>query len=331
MAAPIAAGEAALIRSAFPGLRSDKVVRHIEHTATNIQGNIEKRVDAGAAVTTSPEDAPTPTPTPSPTPTATPTPRPTATPRPSPTPGTSNAIDGAQYFVTKHYEDFLNRQPDQGGLDYWTSQLTRCGSDDSCLRAQRISISAAFFIELEFQDTGSFVYRLYKAALGKQPKFAEFMPDRSTLHAGSTLASDKQALANDFVNRPDFLALYPATMDSTAFVNQLYDTAGLMPYSTERALQINAMTAGKTRAQVLREVIEIQAFKDREYNPSFVMMQYYGYLRRDYDQGGYDFWLNVLNNRAPGNFRGMVCSFITSAEYQMRFGTGVTRSNQDCQ
>ncbi|HEX8097564.1 MAG TPA: DUF4214 domain-containing protein, partial [Pyrinomonadaceae bacterium] len=86
----------------------------------------------------------------------------------------------------------------------------------------------------------------------------------------------------------------------------------------------------KTRAQVLLDLIEVQAFKDREYNPSFVLMQYFGYLRRDPDQGGYDFWLNVLNNREPNNFRGMVCSFITSAEYQLRFGSSVTRTNQDC-
>lgn len=59
-------------------------------------------------------------------------------------------------------------------------------------------------------------------------------------------------------------------------------------------------------------------------------MQYFGYLRRDPDQGGYDFWLNVLENREPNNYRGMVCSFITSAEYQQRFGNTVTRINQDC-
>jgi hypothetical protein len=59
-------------------------------------------------------------------------------------------------------------------------------------------------------------------------------------------------------------------------------------------------------------------------------MQYFGYLRRNVDQGGYDFWLDVLNNREPNNYRGMICSFITSREYQERFGAAVTRSNADC-
>jgi hypothetical protein len=57
-------------------------------------------------------------------------------------------------------------------------------------------------------------------------------------------------------------------------------------------------------------------------------MQYFGYLRRDPDQGGYDFWLNILNQQ-PQNFRGMVCAFLTSTEYQQRFGVA-TRSNADC-
>jgi hypothetical protein len=59
-------------------------------------------------------------------------------------------------------------------------------------------------------------------------------------------------------------------------------------------------------------------------------MQYFGYLRRDPDQGGYDFWLSVLNNVQPNNFRGMVCAFITSREYQERFSPVITRSDQLC-
>jgi len=59
-------------------------------------------------------------------------------------------------------------------------------------------------------------------------------------------------------------------------------------------------------------------------------MEYFGYLTRGADPDGYAFWLNVLNNRDPQNYRGMVCSFLTSTEYQHRFGTVVTRSNAEC-
>ena len=105
------------------------------------------------------------------------------------------------------------------------------------------------------------------------------------------------------------------------------------------------MNAGRSRALVLRDVIEIPDFKNipdpndpryseikqiSQYNPAFVLMQYFGYLRRNVDQGGYDFWLDVVNNREPNNYHGMVCAFITSTEYQLRFGSAVTRSNADC-
>lgn len=98
------------------------------------------------------------------------------------------------------------------------------------------------------------------------------------------------------------------------------------PFSPERQDAINALTNGtKTRARILLDLIEIQAFKNREHNPAFVLMQYFGYLRRNPDQGGYDFWLNVLNNNVPNNYRSMVSAFLTSPEYQRR--TEVTKQS----
>ena len=60
-------------------------------------------------------------------------------------------------------------------------------------------------------------------------------------------------------------------------------------------------------------------------------MEYFGYLRRDEDSVATCFWLDVLSHRTPNNYRGMVCAFLTSTEYQHRFGTVVTRSNGECQ
>ncbi len=245
-------------------------------------------------------------------------------------PPTTNPLDDAQFFINQHYLDFLGRQPDLGGLAYWTSQITQCGGSSACVKAQRINVSAAFFIEQEFQQTGSFVYRLYKGAVGRQPNYSEFAADRAKIVGGADLAVNKIALANDFVLRPEFKQLYPDAMTNVQFVNKLFDIAGLTPFTTERQQQIDAMNMGKTRAQVVTDVIEIQAFKDREYNPSFVLMQYFGYLRRDADAGGYAFWLDVINNREPNNYHGMVCAFITSAEYQLRFSSVVTHTNSEC-
>ena len=243
----------------------------------------------------------------------------------------ANPIDGDSFFVRQQYLDFLGREPDAEGLAYWTGELAKCGEDMACISDRRVGVSAAFFVEAEFQNTGSFVYRYYKACYGRRPTYAEFIADRENVIGGAGLEAAKEAFAVNWVQRAFFLQEYPPEMSNTIFVNKLFDTAGLSGYISEREQEIRAMTDnGKTRAQVLRDTIEIQGFKSREYNAAFVLMQYFGYLKRDPDQGGYDFWLNVLNNDAPNNYRAMVCAFLTSAEYQARFGDLWTHSNAEC-
>jgi photosystem II stability/assembly factor-like uncharacterized protein len=258
-----------------------------------------------------------------------------------------NPIDDAQFFVRQHYLDFLNREPDAGGLAYWTNEITKCNADARCIHERRIGVSAAFFVEMEFQDTGYYVYRFYKGSFGRQPNYTEFTSDRSKVIGGPNLEANKQAFADEWVQRAAFTQAYPITMSNTEFVNKLFNSAGLAAslYDAQRQQEIERLNAGVSRALVLRDVIEIPDFKnipDRndpryagikqtsQYNPAFVLMQYFGYLRRDVDRDGYDFWLDVVNNREPNNYHGMVCAFITSTEYQLRFGSTVTRSNADC-
>jgi hypothetical protein len=268
-------------------------------------------------------------------------------PVPPPSAPCINPIDCAESFVRQQYLDFLNREPDAGGLAYWTDQIAQCGTDARCIHERRIGVSAAFFIEQEFQDTGYYVDRFYKASFGRQPNYAEFTADRSKVTGGSSLEANKQAFADEWVQRQAFRDAYPITMSNTEVVNKLFDSAGLTTstYDPQRQQEIAAMNAGHSRALVLRDVIEIPDFKNipdpndprynevkqtSQYNSAFVLMQYFGYLHRDVDQSGYDFWLDVLNNREPNNYRGMVCSFLTSSEYQLRFGSMVTRTNADC-
>ena len=83
------------------------------------------------------------------------------------------------------------------------------------------------------------------------------------------------------------------------------------------------------RARVLRRVAENSTLKQQELNKAFVLMEYFGYLRRNpfdppeptLDFQGYNFWLNKLN-QFNGNFVNaeMVKAFIISGEYRHRFG-----------
>ena len=98
----------------------------------------------------------------------------------------------------------------------------------------------------------------------------------------------------------------------------------------ERDQLVADLNAGvKTRAQALRTIAEDPDLNSLEFNRAFVLMQYYGYLRRNpydppeptLDYQGYNFWLNKLN-QFGGNYVNaeMVKAFITSDEYRHRFG-----------
>ena len=250
---------------------------------------------------------------------------------------TVNAIDTNEYFVRQHYLDFLGREPDQGGFDSWVGQLNQCGGDASCLRTRRVDVSAAFFNSQEFKDTGSFVYKLYQGALGRQMSYGEFSADRPQVVGGPNLGASKVSFADAFVERSEFVQRYRANSTADSFVDALLQTvrdSTSVALSSERANLIDRYNTGtamsQSRSLVLRALADNAAFSSAVNNPSFVLMDYFGYLRREKDQNGYEFWLNVLNEAEPNNYRGMVCSFLTSAEYQRRFGSLVTQSNASC-
>jgi subtilisin-like proprotein convertase family protein len=252
----------------------------------------------------------------------------TANPDASPS---ANAIDTVEYFVRQQYLDFLGREPDQGGLEYWSSQFTPCGSDATCIRNKRIDVSAAFFASMEFQQTGSYIYGLYAGTLGRTPGYGEFMPDRAQVVGGSGLDPAKAAFAQNFVQRAEFTNRYPQSMSREQFVDALIQTMQVrsgMFMTSYRDRFLNDYDTGG-RALVVRHAAEAGDFVAAEYDRAFVLMEYFGYLRRDIDPGGYAFWLDVLNRGAGGS--GMVCSFLTSTEYQHRFSTVVTHSNAECQ
>jgi hypothetical protein len=237
--------------------------------------------------------------------------------------------DNTAYFVHQHYLDFLAREPDVSGFDFWTAHIDQCGNDPACLFDRRVGSSAAFMVESEFQQSGYFVYRLYKAAFGRRPTYREFVFDRKRVVGGPQLDASKVALVDAFIQRDAFRAAFPDSLSNADFVNRLFDSAGLIPFSSERQAAIDAMNAGASRAFVFRNVAENPSLVQREYNPAFVQMQYFAYLRRTEDARGFQFWLDILNQQ-PTNFRRMVCAFITSEEYQRRFTDNITHSNAEC-
>jgi hypothetical protein len=248
-----------------------------------------------------------------------------------------NLIDSNGFFVRQQYLDYLNREPDAGGFGYWTNQITQCGSDAQCIHDRRVGVADAFFFEPEFQQTGAYIYRIYKAAIGLKPSYAQFISDRGRVVSGPGLDQSKSAYALFFVQSPAFQQEYATASTADQFVDRMlaivknYSGVDLSAQRTSLIALYDGTDTGK--AAILRQVAESQPFIDAEYNNSFVLMEYFGYLRRDPDQGGFDFWLGQVNKYPLRNVsiqHAMACSFITSAEYQTRFSSIITHTNREC-
>ena len=266
-----------------------------------------------------------------------------------------NLIDAPDVFVRAHYLGFLNREPDQSGFDFWTNQITSCGTDQTCIQLKRINVSAAFFLSIEFQQAGYFIERIYKTAYGdangfstnggahvlRVPllRFNQFRIDTQQISAGvivgqsgweTVLENNKRAYAMQIA--PSAAYAYPALTPSE-FVDRLFANAGFTPSTADRNAAIAEFAAAKdisdiaARARALRDVADNPNFIQQEFNRAFVLMDYFGYLRRnpndypDSDYSGYDFWLTKLN-QFNGDYQKseMVKAFINSAEYRQRFG-----------
>ena len=141
--------------------------------------------------------------------------------------------------------------------------------------------------------------------------------------------TNKQNYFNAFVSRARFGAAYPGSMTAAQFVDALNANAGQVLSDAERGALVQGLGSGTlTRAQDLRAVAEDADTQRQELNRAFVLMQYFGYLRRDPDAApdadfaGYSFWLGKLDE-FNGNWRAaeMVKAFVSSIEYRKRFGT----------
>ena len=252
--------------------------------------------------------------------------------------GSSSPSDDPAVFVAQHYRDFLGREPDAEGFRFWTGNMTApCGSDAACLERRRVDTSAAFFISIEFQRTGFFVHRLYRASYGRAPRREELLPDARRIARGvvvnapgweALLADNTRAFLDEWVARPEFDSAFGRLSDSQ-FVELLARNSGVVldPKAGE-ALAAALSVGGMTRAQALRAVVEEAEFSRKEFGPAFVLMQYFGYLQRNPDEGpdsdtsGYDYWLSKLE-QFGGDYRRaeMVKAFISSDEYRARFCT----------
>jgi hypothetical protein len=243
----------------------------------------------------------------------------------------ANPIDDQAFFIRMQYIDFLGRIAEPAGFNFWMDRMTNCPAGQVC---DRIDTSKRFFESDEFTERGSYLYRLYGGVLGRQPTYVEFIPEVARLNGFQTPQEqqlNKDAFLLEFVNRAEFKTLYGQYLaangltatDPAGFVNALCAKTGVTPAS-KQALITSLQNATKTPAKTLEDFIltpEMSAVGTPLYDRGFITMQYFGYLRRDPEPGGFTFWQGQLMNQNSAHYhdyRFMVGGFINSDEYRFR-------------
>lgn len=240
--------------------------------------------------------------------------------------------------------------PDSSGFNFWFGTFSSCNGNPQCLQVHRVDVSQAFFLSIEFKETGLFVVRAQKSAFGNDfghlPTFSLFLTDQKSIANGvvvgqgnwqAQLAANKVTYLQNVVSRSSFTSQpnFAPGVASGTYVDALFANIGVTPTATERNAAISAYGSGDTtgRAAAMQSVIESGSGYNAMYNSAFVLMEYFGYLRRDPDQSGFNFWLTKVNSVSSPNEdvrddnqallrvqrAEMVRAFIESTEYRTRF------------
>lgn len=182
---------------------------------------------------------------------------------------------------------------------------------------------------VEFPRAGYAIYRYYRVAYGRVPKYQEMMDEMREVGRGlyvgasgweQTLENNEMSLAEAWTRREEFRALHDGNSNAQ-YVDALYHNVGLDPATDERARLVAALDQGAaTRATVLRLVTNDRRLYKKEYNRAFVLLHYFAYLRRNPEDppengwAGYNYWLENLNRN--GDYRSLTRAFLESEEYQ---------------
>ena len=264
---------------------------------------------------------------------------------------TANPIDCANFFIRQQYLDFLEREPEPAGLQFYLDILNGCNpSDTECVKYTRGALSANFFRSPEFGRKGAYVANLFNIVIGQRPKtvaelsdpnkverphYTEFMADLATLSTPNDdpVLTDqkKHQLASAWLARTEVQAILPSSLSNQQFVQKLESIAGVT-LANESTLIANLNNGSQTRAQVLRAIAESNEVVTKFYIPNFVTMEYLGYLRRDpedchvsSDPESCGFIFHNRRFNTPGADPDLieniiVRGFIESPEYRRRFG-----------
>jgi hypothetical protein len=186
-----------------------------------------------------------------------------------------------------------------------------------------------FALLVDFPHTSFFVHRLFKASFGGMPRRKDFMSAMSLLGRHVFIGAagwqeqreiNRSALLNDWMNIPAFKQLYDDKSNAD-FVDSLLRNSGIEWTAGDRYLLIKGLDSQtQSRQAALLGIVEDKDFYAHEFNTAYVLVHYFGYLRRnpedapDFDLKGLNFWRDRLDEW--GDYRIISRAFIESTEYQ---------------
>ncbi len=186
----------------------------------------------------------------------------------------------------------------------------------------------AYPLLVKFPRASFFVYRLFKASFGRMPRRDEFLAAMAQIDRGvfkgkpgweDQIEANRNSLLDEWPKRSDFKQLYEGK-SNREFVGALLTNTGVNAGESRREDLISTLDSNQTsRAVVLLQIVEDKSFCKREFNMAYVLMHFFGYLRRnpddppDKDLSGLNFWRDNLDTW--GDYPNISRAFIESIEY----------------
>jgi alpha-tubulin suppressor-like RCC1 family protein len=219
----------------------------------------------------------------------------------------NDVFGNARLFAMQQYRDFLAREGDAGGIEFWAGQV----AGGALTRGQAIEL---FFGSPEFQGVIAPAARLYFAYFLRIPDYAGLNFWIGHYRAGNSLES----ISDFFAASAEFQATYGA-LDNAAFVNLVYrNVLGRAPDPGGFAFWRGQLDAGSmTRGQVMLGFSESDEYREASESMVYVTMMYFGMLRRAPEPQGFDFWVGYRDAGNPG--LALIDLFLGSPEYRGRF------------
>jgi len=220
----------------------------------------------------------------------------------------NDVFGNAHLFAMQQYRDFLGREGDLGGIQYYVDLV-------SGGQASREQVISSFLSSPEFLNGIPNITRLYFAYFNRIPDYGGLLFQVGAYRAGVPLAD----IAQNFYNAPEFTSLYGSSLTDDEYINLVYQNVlhrapdqGGFDYYKQRL-----MNGQLTRGQMMLGFSESPENQALMANVSYTVGMYVGLLRRVPDVPGLAFYTNLLDNGTPP--ANIVPGFFNSTEYRARF------------